>query len=83
MKSVSVADLRNNFRRIASWIKGGETVQILKRGRAFAQLTTVKAERQSRSHVKVDFMAQLKEIWGDRVFTMKEVQAMRDASDLD
>lgn len=78
MKTATVADLRNNFRLVSSWIEHGETVQIIKRGRAFAQLTAT-TPSQSAQVPKVDFMAQLKEIWGNRMFTDEEVQAMRDA----
>jgi antitoxin (DNA-binding transcriptional repressor) of toxin-antitoxin stability system len=78
MRTATVADLRNNFRRVASWIEHGETVQIMKRGKAFAQL--IAAQPSSSTHVpKVDFMAQLKEIWGDRIFSDAEVQEMRNA----
>lgn len=78
MKTATVADLRNNFRLVSSWLEHGETVQIIKRGRAFAQLTATPPSQPTPLH-KVDFMAQLKEIWGDRVFSEAEVQAMRDA----
>jgi antitoxin (DNA-binding transcriptional repressor) of toxin-antitoxin stability system len=79
MKTATVADLRNNFRRISAWIEHGETVQIIKRGRAFASLTGVGAGASAQSFPKPDIMAQLKEVWGDRVFSMEEVRAMRDA----
>ena len=81
MKTATVADLRNNFRRVSAWIEHGETVQIIKRGRAFAQLTSIPATATSTSRelVKPDIMAQLREVWGDRVFSMEEVQAMREA----
>ncbi len=78
MKTATVADLRNNFRRVSSWIEHGETVRIIKRGRAFAQLTAIPADASSGALVKPDIMAQLKEVWGDRVFSMEEVKAMRD-----
>ena len=38
MKTATVADLRNNFRRVSAWIENGELVEIVKRGRAFARL---------------------------------------------
>lgn len=79
MKTATVADLRNNFRRISAWLEHGETVQIVKRGRAFARLTAEGASNSSRDVPKIDFMAQLREVWGDRVFSEVEVQAMRDA----
>lgn len=78
MKTATVADLRNNFRRVSSWIEHGETVQILKRGRAFAQLTAIPAPDTDGRLVRPDIMAQLKEVWGERVFSMGEVKAMRD-----
>lgn len=78
MKTATVADLRNNFRRVSSWIEHGETVKILKRGRAFAQLTAIPAAETGGTLVKPDIMAQLKEVWGERVFSMEEVKAMRD-----
>lgn len=78
MKTATVADLRNNFRRVSSWIEHGETVQIVKRGKAFAQLKAMPPSTLEKVP-KVDFMAQLKQIWGDRIFSDAEVQAMRDA----
>jgi antitoxin (DNA-binding transcriptional repressor) of toxin-antitoxin stability system len=79
MKTATVADLRNNFRRVSSWIEHGETVQIIKRGRAFASLTGVQSHASTLPAPKPDIMAQLKEVWGDRVFSMDEVRAMREA----
>lgn len=79
MKTATVADLRNNFRRVSSWIEHGETVQILKRGRAFAQLSAIPPAKGRRTAQKPDIMAQLREVWGDRVFSMKEVARMRAA----
>ena len=78
MKTATVADLRNNFRRVSSWIEHGETVRIIKRGHAFAQLTAIPPDERSGKLVKPDIMAQLKEVWGDRVFSIEEVKAMRD-----
>lgn len=77
MKTATVADLRNHFRRVSSWVEHGETVQILKRGCVFAHLTAV---RPSTSQlVKPNIMNQLREVWGDRVFSMEEVQSMKEA----
>jgi antitoxin (DNA-binding transcriptional repressor) of toxin-antitoxin stability system len=79
MKTATVADLRNNFRRVSSWIEHGETVQIIKRGRAFAQLTSLAEGTTPHMAPKPDIMARLQEVWGDRVFSMQEVAAMREA----
>ncbi len=79
MKTATVADLRNNFRRISSWIEHGETVQIIKRGRAFALLTGLAEVSAATPAPKPDIMARLQEVWGDRVFSMEEVESMRVA----
>jgi len=39
MKTTNVRGLRNEFRRLSRWIEAGETVQITKRGKPFAQIT--------------------------------------------
>ena len=79
MKTATAADLRNKFRLISSWIEHGETVQIIKRGKAFATLSAVSAAASKRRAPKPDIMAQLREVWGDRMFSMDEVEAMRAA----
>lgn len=79
MKTATVADLRNHFRLISSWLEHGETVRIVKRGRAFALLTAIPAENASPAIPKPDIMAQLHEVWGNRMFSMSEVEAMRAA----
>ncbi len=78
MKTATVADLRNHFRRISTWIEHGETVQIVRRGRPFARLSAEGAEPARAGVPKVDFTQQLREVWGDRVFSDAEVRAMRD-----
>jgi antitoxin (DNA-binding transcriptional repressor) of toxin-antitoxin stability system len=79
MKTATVADLRNNFRLVSSWIEHGETVQIVKRGRPFARLTGVSEVPSPGVPPKPDVMARLTEVWGDRVFSMQEVEEMRAA----
>jgi len=79
MKTATVADLRNNFRRVSAWIEHGETVQIVKRRRAFARLTAEGASHSPARVPKIDFMAQLREVRGNRLFSEAEVKAVRDA----
>lgn len=76
MKTATVRDLRNDFGKLETWIREGEQIEITKRGQPVARLVPAVVERKP---VKIDFMAQLKETWGDRVFSADEVQAMRDA----
>lgn len=78
MKTANVADLRNNFQQVAAWIAEGETVAIHKRGKLFATLVPSTACVQP-AMPEIDFAARLKEIWGDKVFSAKEVAAMRKA----
>ena len=77
MKTASVADLRNNFRRVSAWLENGETVEIVKRGQVIAQL--VPTGRKPRKVAKPNIMARLDEQWGSRTFSLEEVRAMRSA----
>lgn len=38
MKTATVRELRNDFGRLSKWLEKGETVQIIKRGKPFAEL---------------------------------------------
>lgn len=81
MKTATIRDLRNRFPRVAAWIAEGEAVEITKAGKLFARLvppTPLKTPKL----VKPDIMARLNEVWGDRVFSTKEIAAMR-AAELD
>ena len=53
-------------------------VEITKAGKLFARLMPATPEKP-RKLVKPDIMAQLKETWGDRVFSAREVAEMRAA----
>lgn len=46
---------------------------------ASAELTSVAAGVASGTAPKPDVMGRLQEVWGDRVFSMREVEAMRAA----
>ena len=78
MKTATVADLRNHFRRVSAWIEDGEAVQIIKRGRAFARLVPMEKPTLPRFDA-AQHRRQVKETWGSRVFNAAEVKAMRDA----
>ncbi|NJM36882.1 MAG: prevent-host-death protein [Akkermansiaceae bacterium] len=78
MKTANVADLKNDFQKVAAWISDGESVLIRKRGRLFATLTPAR-ELNEPAMPEVDFAAQLKNIWGDKVFTDAEVREMKAA----
>jgi len=78
MKTATVAQLRNEFRRVSNWLDDGETVEIRKRGKVFAHLVPASDKTQSRGK-KPDILKRLREIWGNRVFSKAEVEAMRAA----
>jgi antitoxin (DNA-binding transcriptional repressor) of toxin-antitoxin stability system len=78
-RTATVADLRNHFRRVSAWLENGESVEIIKRGRRFARLIPASAEATPNKPVKIDFARQLRSVWGKKVFSDAEVQAMRDA----
>ncbi len=78
MKTANVADLRSNFRKIASWIAEGDSVAIKMRGKLFATLIPACGE-EGPPMPKIDFAAQLKKIWADKVFTDEEIRRMKEA----
>lgn len=78
MKTATVRELRNEFPRVAAWIAEGEPVEITKSGKVFARLVPATPAKTPKL-VKPDIMARLKETWGDRIFSAKEVAAMRAA----
>ncbi len=45
MKTASVRDLRNRFRRISRWLEAGDSVQVLKRGKPFARVVPERSVR--------------------------------------
>lgn len=78
MKTATVTDLRDNFSQISSWIEHGEVVQIVRSGQPFARITAERHHTTLTAIPKVDFMAQLQEIWGDRIFSDNEIRQMRE-----
>lgn len=78
MKTATVRELRNEFPRIEAWVHEGESVSISKRGKVIATLVPVLGGEATHPRPpKVDIMARLRETWGGRVFTSKQVAAMR------
>jgi antitoxin (DNA-binding transcriptional repressor) of toxin-antitoxin stability system len=76
-KTATVADLRNNFRRVSAWIANGESVEIIKRGKNFARLTPTATSPTKPA--KVDFKRQLRAAWGAKSLSPAAVRAMREA----
>jgi len=81
MKTATVADLRNDFRRVSAWVSEGQSVEITKRGRVVARLVPPDAATvEGKKPFKMpDFAAQARAIWGDKKpMTDAEVKAMED-----
>ena len=78
MKTATIRDLRNRFPRVAAWITEGKPVEITKGGKVFARLVPPEPVKSPKL-VKPDIMARLKKSWGNRVFSAREVAAMRAA----
>ena len=78
MKTATVRELRNDFPRIEAWVNEGESVNISKRGRVIATLVPASAKAGGGGVPKPDIMARLRETWGERVFSLEEVAAMRE-----
>lgn len=66
MKTVSVRDLRYDFKKVERLLELGEEVQITKRRKPIARLSPEPAERPPLP----DFLGRLKEIYGDQVFAV-------------
>ena len=80
MKTATVRQLRNEFPRIEAWVQEGETIAISKRGRVIATLVPVNAAHSGvNKPAKPDIMARLRETWGERIFSLAEVESMRAA----
>jgi len=76
MKTATVRDLRNNFQKLESWLAEGESVEILKQGQPIAMLTQHQKHPSTAKQGKPDFRARIKDVWGDRKFSPKEVEEM-------
>jgi len=78
MKTATIRDLRYDFSRVEAWIRNGSEIELTRHGRPIARITPL-PKPTGRKLVKPDIMAQLKETWGDRIFSAKEVAEMRAA----
>lgn len=78
MKTANVADLRNDFRKVAAWISDGESVTVKRRGKPFAIISPIRSG-DGPPMPKIDFAAQLKRIWGEKIFTDDEIREMKEA----
>jgi antitoxin (DNA-binding transcriptional repressor) of toxin-antitoxin stability system len=79
MKKATVRDLRNSFARISRWIEAGESVEVTKRGKAFARILPVEPPKGRRAP-KPDIMARLRADYGGVVLSDNTVDhVLREA----
>ena len=78
MKTATIRDLRYDFPRVEAWIRNGSEIELTRHGRPIARIMPLPKPAKTKL-VKPDIMARLKETWGDRIFSAKEVAEMRAA----
>ena len=64
MKTVSVRDLRYDFKKVERLLRQGDEIQITKRRKVIARLTPERSERPPLP----DFLARMRANYGDKVF---------------
>jgi antitoxin (DNA-binding transcriptional repressor) of toxin-antitoxin stability system len=78
MKTATLRDLRYSFSKIEAWLRAGEEVQITKHSKPLGRLLPEsKVSKRKPMPPLPDFAARRKAIWGNRVFSNKEVDDMR------
>lgn len=77
MKTVSVRDLRYDFPKVEAMLLSGEEIRITKRRKVIARLTAEPA----RTRVLPDFMAQMREVFGDKVLKVSGAQIISEDRD--
>lgn len=77
MKTATERDLRNNFAITEASLRSGAELCIKKRGEPAALLTAFERDSIPSQISNPDFKARRKAIWGERVFSEREVNEMR------
>ena len=67
MRTATLRQLRHDFGSVFAWVEQGEPVEISRRGKIIALLSTPPAPRATRPRKRPDFAARLKRIYGDLV----------------
>ncbi len=78
MQTLTVRDLRYDFRKVEAWLAEGQEIEITKHGKPVARLCPPNAGKSPRFDIEAH-RRRMKETWGDRVFTAEEVREMREA----
>ena len=78
MKTASVQELRLDFARVSKWIEDGEAVAITRGGHAFATLVPTHDSKHDKPFKIPDFAAEMREVFGDRIFSVEDSAAIRE-----
>lgn len=78
MQTLTVRDLRYDFRKVEAWLAAGREIEITKHGKPIARLSPPRAEALVHFDIEAH-RRRMKETWSQRVFTAKEVREMREA----
>ena len=76
MKRATVRDLRYAFPRVEAALAEGEEIEIVKLGKVIARLAPV--SKTPAPIVMPDFMARMKEIWGDRILEPSNAELLAE-----
>jgi antitoxin (DNA-binding transcriptional repressor) of toxin-antitoxin stability system len=77
MKKASVRDLRYNFAEVEHLLRQGEEIQITKRRRVIAKLVPA----PQGTALRPDFMARLREMYGNRILKMSGAKLLAEERD--
>lgn len=78
MQTLTVRDLRYDFKKVEAWLANGQEIEITKHGKPVAHLSPPRSG-QGGSFDAAAHQRRMIETWGDRVFTAEEVREMREA----
>ena len=80
MKQASVSDLRYDFGQVEELLRRGHEVQITKRRKVIGRLVPERAETQREMP---DFLARLREIYGDRILPVTGAEIVAEGRNRD
>ena len=80
MKEASVRDLRYDFAKIEDLLRQGYEVRITKRRKVIGRLVP---EQPQAGHPMPDYLAQLREIYGDRILPVTGAEIIAEGRDRD
>lgn len=82
MRKATLRDLRYNFKEIDAGLRSGSAFEITRRGTVIAELTPRKsAIADPKKIVWPDFMARMRETFGDRILKVSTAELLAEDRD--